>query len=90
MNKKILFHSFVLRQICFIRNKAALNGALTMIEVDFMAKVFIYTDGSCSKNPGPGGYGAILVSGGREKIISGGACETTNNRMELKIGRAHV
>lgn len=46
-------------------------------------KVEIYTDGSCLKNPGPGGYAAILVYGGLEKIIKGGEPETTNNRMEL-------
>ena len=43
----------------------------------------IYTDGACSGNPGPGGYGAILVYKGIEKIISGGEAHTTNNRMEL-------
>jgi len=45
--------------------------------------VTIYTDGACSGNPGPGGWGAILVSGGREKELSGGEPRTTNNRMEL-------
>lgn len=45
--------------------------------------VDIYTDGACSGNPGPGGYGAILVYNGREKELSGGDRETTNNRMEL-------
>lgn len=49
-----------------------------------MKKVVIYTDGSCSVNPGPGGYGAILMCDGVEKEISGGAYETTNNRMELQ------
>ncbi len=48
-----------------------------------MATVDIYTDGACSGNPGPGGYCAILLHGGREKIISGGEKNTTNNRMEL-------
>ena len=43
----------------------------------------IYTDGACSGNPGPGGYGAILRYGGHEKEISGGYRLTTNNRMEL-------
>ena len=43
----------------------------------------VYTDGACSGNPGPGGYGAILVYGGREKELSEGFAETTNNRMEL-------
>ncbi len=45
--------------------------------------VDIYTDGACKFNPGPGGYAAILVYNGREKEVSGGEVETTNNRMEL-------
>lgn len=45
--------------------------------------VEIYTDGACSGNPGPGGWGAILVHGKVEKEISGAEAETTNNRMEL-------
>ena len=48
-----------------------------------MDKVTIYTDGACSGNPGPGGWAAILSYGAHEKEISGGATETTNNRMEL-------
>ena len=48
-----------------------------------MKHVEIYTDGACRGNPGRGGWGAILVYGGREKEISGGEPETTNNRMEL-------
>lgn len=48
-----------------------------------MKKVSIYTDGACRGNPGKGGWGAILVYGGREKELSGGEAETTNNRMEL-------
>lgn len=43
----------------------------------------IFTDGACSGNPGPGGYGVILRCGGREKELSGGFRRTTNNRMEL-------
>ena len=43
----------------------------------------IYTDGACSGNPGPGGWGAVLESGGRRKEICGGEAETTNNRMEM-------
>lgn len=46
-------------------------------------KVTIFTDGACSGNPGPGGYGAILVSGNHRKEIKGGEAKTTNNRMEL-------
>jgi ribonuclease HI len=48
-----------------------------------MKKVDIYTDGACSGNPGPGGYGAILIFNGAEKEISGYIAETTNNRMEI-------
>ena len=48
-----------------------------------MKKVSIYTDGACSGNPGPGGYGAVLVYGTVEKEISGGEGNTTNNRMEM-------
>ena len=43
----------------------------------------IFTDGACSGNPGPGGWGAILRSGHHEKELNGGEAETTNNRMEL-------
>ena len=46
-------------------------------------KVEIFTDGACSGNPGPGGWGAILRYGTTEKEMKGGALETTNNRMEL-------
>jgi ribonuclease HI len=45
--------------------------------------VEIFTDGACSGNPGPGGWGAILRSGGHEKELHGGEEHTTNNRMEL-------
>jgi len=49
-----------------------------------MKTVTIYTDGACSGNPGPGGYGAILMFGEHIKKIQGGEKETTNNRMELR------
>ena len=45
--------------------------------------VVIHTDGACSGNPGPGGWGAILAFGDREKELKGGEAHTTNNRMEL-------
>lgn len=48
-----------------------------------MKQVTIYTDGACSGNPGPGGWGAILSWNGVEKELSGGEPSTTNNRMEL-------
>lgn len=48
-----------------------------------MKQVTVYTDGACSGNPGPGGWGAILRYGDHELELSGGEKETTNNRMEL-------
>ena len=45
--------------------------------------VYLYTDGACSGNPGPGGWGALLRCGKTEKTVSGYEAETTNNRMEL-------
>jgi ribonuclease HI len=47
-------------------------------------RVSIWTDGACSGNPGPGGWGAILRYNGHERELAGGEAETTNNRMELK------
>lgn len=52
-------------------------------ELTQMKHVDIFTDGACSGNPGPGGWGAILRYKGTDKCISGGEAETTNNRMEL-------
>ncbi len=46
-------------------------------------EVIIYTDGACSGNPGPGGWGAILISGANERELWGGDPQTTNNRMEM-------
>jgi ribonuclease HI len=48
-----------------------------------MKKVLIFTDGACSGNPGPGGWGAVLRYSSTEKELSGGEAQTTNNRMEL-------
>jgi ribonuclease HI len=48
-----------------------------------LRNVTIYTDGACSRNPGPGGYGIVLINGGRRKELSGGFRMTTNNRMEI-------
>lgn len=45
--------------------------------------VIVYTDGGCSGNPGPGGWGAVIITGGTQVTLSGGAPKTTNNRMEL-------
>jgi ribonuclease HI len=52
-----------------------MNGSVLQVE--------IFTDGACSGNPGPGGWGALLRYGSSEKELSGGEAETTNNRMEL-------
>ena len=48
-----------------------------------LKNVILYTDGACSGNPGPGGWGAVLRCNGKEKELSGGELNTTNNRMEL-------
>jgi ribonuclease HI len=48
-----------------------------------MKRVYIFSDGACSGNPGPGGYGTILRFGDVQKELSGGSADTTNNRMEL-------
>ncbi len=48
-----------------------------------MKNVTIYTDGACSGNPGPGGWAALLIYNGRERVLTGAERETTNNRMEM-------
>jgi ribonuclease HI len=48
-----------------------------------MAQKYLYTDGACSGNPGPGGWGSIIKDGVSETVLSGGERDTTNNRMEL-------
>ena len=69
--------------------KKIIRVAPSLLAADFtnldkeMKKVDVYTDGACRGNPGKGGWGAILVYNGREKVLSGGEPETTNNRMEL-------
>lgn len=50
---------------------------------DSLPHVHIYTDGACSRNPGPGGWGAVLICDGFESDLSGGEPQTTNNRMEM-------
>lgn len=47
-------------------------------------EIIIYTDGACSGNPGPGGWGALLIWNGKEKELSGSARDSTNNRMEMR------
>ena len=51
---------------------------------DVQDTIDIYTDGACRGNPGPGGWGALLLGGGRERELSGAEAATTNNRMELQ------
>ena len=46
--------------------------------------VILYTDGACSGNPGPGGWGSLLIWNKKEKVLSGGSANTTNNRMEMQ------
>lgn len=50
---------------------------------DSLPEVILYTDGACSGNPGPGGWGALLLWKGKEREMTGGAHDTTNNRMEM-------
>jgi ribonuclease HI len=50
---------------------------------DIVKDLVIYTDGACRGNPGPGGWGALLDFRGKQKLLSGGELQTTNNRMEL-------
>ena len=59
------------------------NHPLEFRESALTRTVEIYTDGACRGNPGPGGWGALLIAGKRRKTMHGGATETTNNRMEL-------
>ena len=49
-----------------------------------MKEVIIYTDGACEGNPGPDGYGAIIIFNQHKKELSGGEVQTTNNRMEMR------
>jgi ribonuclease HI len=53
------------------------------VETGARPRVIVHTDGACSGNPGPGGWGVILESNGARKELSGGEAQTTNNRMEL-------
>ncbi len=51
--------------------------------MDLLPHVTIYSDGACEPNPGPGGWAALLLSSGHEKVLTGAEANTTNNRMEL-------
>ena len=60
-----------------------MKRATEYLESALIKIVEIYTDGACRGNPGPGGWGVLLISGRRRKTLHGGDAETTNNRMEL-------
>ncbi len=55
-----------------------------MSEQNKLDEIIIYTDGACSGNPGPGGWAALLIWGSKEKVLTGGEADTTNNRMEMR------
>ncbi len=61
-----------------------LSTHITQLKEDNMKVVSIYTDGACSGNPGPGGWGAVLMYADKQKEIYGGEANTTNQRMEIK------
>lgn len=69
--------------LLFNKTDYTTKGAFNVANQSTLTKVEIFTDGACSGNPGPGGYGTILRAGGVEKELSGGDPNTTNNRMEL-------
>ena len=56
---------------------------VNLTPVNLTQVIEIYTDGACRGNPGPGGWGALLIAGKHQKTMHGGAADTTNNRMEL-------
>ena len=66
-----------------VHRAARPSAAWCCSEPGMTPKVVIYTDGACRGNPGPGGWGAVLIFGEREREIWGGEPATTNNRMEL-------
>ncbi len=63
--------------------KAAYDKETIAMTFEHTPPLIIYTDGSCSRNPGPGGWGCVILDGEQEHTLSGGEPETTNNRMEL-------
>jgi len=63
--------------------KASNNKTADALPAGFQPDVIIYTDGACSGNPGPGGYGIVLIAGDKRKEVYGGFRVTTNNRMEM-------
>ena len=65
------------------RPKPVTDGLAHHRTAETTADVVIYSDGGCSRNPGPGGYGVVMLEGGSRRELSGGCARTTNNRMEL-------
>jgi ribonuclease HI len=65
------------------RSKPAAKGDAHHRTAEAAGDVVIYSDGGCSRNPGPGGYGVVVLEGGSRRELSGGFALTTNNRMEL-------
>jgi ribonuclease HI len=65
------------------KNKTLKPNDARHLNIDCSGKVVVYTDGGCSGNPGPGGYGAVVLKEGQRKELSGGYRLTTNNRMEM-------
>ena len=66
-----------------VRANSGPSGAKPHAREDHSTAVVVYTDGACKGNPGPGGWGALLIFDGRERELYGGERHTTNNRMEL-------
>ena len=64
-------------------NKKKIKPNRELSQRKFSDRIIIYTDGGCINNPGPGGYGAVILNNGNSKELSGGYRLTTNNRMEL-------
>lgn len=67
-----------------VRTRSRGTGSLGTVGGVGLKEVAIYTDGACAGNPGPGGWGAVLMYGEHYKELSGNAAETTNNRMEIQ------
>lgn len=65
-------------------NRTVRHPATALHDANQMKQVTLYTDGACRGNPGPGGWGALLIHGDRERELNGGERATTNNRMELR------
>ncbi len=81
MHKFVKKNSFCAKKACFFIYMRVIYFLETRCFL--LREITLFTDGACSGNPGPGGWGSILRYGDREKELSGGEADTTNNRMEL-------